>query len=73
MHFNVKKQETYCKILAGVQLSEMRKHGMRYSDTDESIGASRHLFDKSATDVTEFAVCDNTIYRSPVIGLHNNR
>lgn len=46
---------------------------MRYSDTDESIGASRHLFDKSATDVTEFAVCDNKINLSPVIGLHNNR
>ena len=29
-------------------------------------------FEKLATDVTEFAVCDNKVYLSPVIDLHNN-
>ncbi len=30
------------------------------------------LFEKLATDVTEFAVCDNKVYLSPIIDLHNN-
>ena len=29
-------------------------------------------FEKLATDVTEFAVCDDKVYLSPVIDLHNN-
>lgn len=29
-------------------------------------------FEKFATDVTEFNVCDNKVYLSPVLDLHNN-
>ena len=29
-------------------------------------------FEKLATDVTEFAVCDDKVYLSPIIDLHNN-
>ncbi len=34
-------------------------------------GTSRP-FEKLATDVTEFAVCDDKVYLSPVLDLHNN-
>ena len=29
-------------------------------------------FEKLATDVTEFAVCDDKVYLSPILDLHNN-
>ena len=29
-------------------------------------------FEKLATDVTEFTVCDGKVYLSPIIDLHNN-
>ena len=34
--------------------------------------AASKPFEKLATDVTEFAVCDSKIYLSPIIDLHNN-
>ena len=33
---------------------------------------ARKPFEKLATDVTEFAVCDTKVYLSPVLDLHNN-
>ena len=34
--------------------------------------AANKPFEKLATDVTEFAVCDDKVYLSPIIDLHNN-
>ncbi len=34
--------------------------------------AASKPFEKLATDVTEFAVCDDKVYLSPIIDLHNN-
>ncbi len=74
--------KTVCKLMKCLGLQGKRRKS-KYKSYKGEVGKiapnvlnrdfeTTKPFEKLATDVTEFAVCDDKVYLSPIIDLHNN-